>query len=58
MRTNDLISLYCLGTTAETNSVCEQLLPPEACRLLRDDVLRAIFEQGRCRPQTLLHTIV
>lgn len=58
MSANDLISLYCLGNTEEAEFPCEQLLSPEVCRLLRDCVLRVIFEQGRCRPTGLLQTTV
>ncbi|GAK57189.1 hypothetical protein U27_04154 [Candidatus Vecturithrix granuli] len=54
MPIKNLISLYCLGNVTETDSPCEQLLPPKICRLLRDCVLRVIFEQGRCRPTTEL----
>ena len=58
MSANDLISLYCLGDTKEAEAPCEQLLPPEICRLLRDEVLHVIFDQGRCRPTVLLQTTV
>lgn len=58
MRAKNLINLYCLRNVEKTDSVCEHLFPSEICRLLRDCVLRVIFEQGRCRPRELLKTTV
>lgn len=58
MHSKDLISRYCRGKTKEFPSACQQFLPPEMCRFMRDDALRVIFEQGRCRPKTILRATV